>query len=84
VPKVGTAVQAPVKDPTLELLLSAVYSDLGSKERQDELGTLIKRFRDIYLTQQRETLIREIRRAEAAGNQMQLSELLIRYQKLIS
>jgi DNA primase len=83
-PKVGTAVQAPVKDPTLELLLSAVYSDLGSKERQDELGTLIKRFRDIYLTQQRETLIREIRRAEAAGNQMQLSELLIRYQKLIS
>ena len=83
-PKVGTTVQAPVKDPTLELLLSAVYSELGSQERQAELGSLIKRFREIYLTQQRQTLIREIKRAESAGNEQQLGELLIRYQKLIS
>lgn len=83
-PKVGAPLQAPVKDPTLELLLSAVYSDLGSKERQTELRSLIKRLREIYLTEQRETLIREIQRAEAAGQESRVGELLVRYQKLIS
>ncbi|MCX6781338.1 MAG: DNA primase [Candidatus Magasanikbacteria bacterium] len=76
--------EAPVKDPTLELLLSAVYSELGSKERQAELRSLIKRLRDIYLTEQRELLIREIQLAERAGNKTRMSELLVRYQKLIS
>lgn len=83
-PKTRGPVAAPVKDPTLELLLSAVYSDLGSKERQNELRSLTKRLRDIYLTEQREMLIREIQLAEAAGNSARVSELLVRYQKLIS
>lgn len=75
---------APVQDPTLELLLSAVYSDLGPTERQSELRTLVKRLREISITEQRENLIREIQRAESAGNIARVSELVERYQKLIS
>jgi hypothetical protein len=83
-PNIGGSITAPVKDSTLELLLSAVYSDLGSKERQIELRTLAARLSKIYLTEQRETLIREIQRAEAAGNHSRLGELLVNYQKLIT
>ncbi len=75
---------APVKDPTLELLLTAVYSELGSKERQTELRSLVKRLRDIYLTEQKELLTREIQQAETSGNKARLDELLVRYQTLIS
>jgi len=79
-----TLMTAPVKDSTLELLLSAVYSDLGPAERQTELRILTKRLREIYLTEQRDSLIREIQQAESAGNTPRVSELLERYQKLIS
>ncbi len=75
---------APVKDPTLELLLTAVYADLGSKERQQELRILTKRLREIYLIEQRESLIREIQHAESSGDSVRLNALLEQYQKLIS
>lgn len=74
---------APLKDPTLELLLSAAYNELGQKERQEELRSLVKRLREIYLNEQRANLIREIQRAEEARDELRLKNLLQQYQQFI-
>ncbi len=74
---------APIQDPTLELLLAASYADFGQKDRQSELRALAKRLRELYLTEHRESLIREIGLAEAASDTARVQELLQRYQKLI-
>lgn len=74
---------APVSDPTLELLISAVYSDLDDTERVAEIHSLAKRLQTVYYSSQRELLLHEIKRAEHAGDEETTRALLARYQLFV-
>lgn len=74
---------APVNDPMLELLVSAAYADLEAPDRAVEIHSLAKRLRSVYYSEQREQLLHEIKRAEAAGDEESTRALLARYQTFV-
>lgn len=73
---------APFKDPTLELLISAKYSELNINERTDELMQTADRLYSLHLRGRQNELLGKIKHAETEGKTKLVHQLMKEYQNL--